>query len=107
MGARLTGHRRCSMLLAMRILAIATVLAATRIAAAQPAGPSATSGGAEAIGEATTAATAEATIEAAAEARAAFQRGRDLARLGRYPEACVEFGKSYELDPALGTAVNL
>jgi tetratricopeptide (TPR) repeat protein len=72
------------MLLAMRILAIATVLAAARIAAAEPTG-----------GDHTT------------EASAAFQRGRDLAKLGRYTEACVEFGKSYELDPALGTAVNL
>jgi tetratricopeptide (TPR) repeat protein len=72
------------MLLAMRILVIATVLAATRIAAAAPGDP-----------------------DDATEASAAFQRGRDLARLGRYTEACVEFGKSYELDPALGTAVNL
>ena len=68
----------------MRILVIATVLAAARIAAAGPGDP----------GDAT-------------EASAAFQRGRDLAKLGRYTEACVEFGKSYELDPALGTAVNL
>jgi tetratricopeptide (TPR) repeat protein len=69
------------MLLAMRFLAIATVLAAARIAAAGPGDPG--------------------------EASAAFQRGRDLAKLGRYTEACGEFGKSYELDPALGTAVNL
>src|SRR3954465_2058973 len=69
------------MLLAMRFLAFATVLAAARIAAAGP-------------GE-------------ASEASASFQRGRDLAKLGRYTEACVEFGKSYELDPALGTTVNL
>lgn len=72
------------MLLAMRILAIAMVLAAARIAAAGPGDP-----------------------DDATAASAAFQRGRDLARLGRYTEACVEFGKSYELDPALGTAVNL
>ena len=72
------------MLLAMRTLAIAIVLAATRIAAA---GPS--------------------DADQATEASAAFQRGRDLAKLGRFTEACVEFGKSYELDPALGTAVNL
>lgn len=72
------------MLLAMRILALATVLAAARIAAA---GPN--------------------DVDDVTEASAAFQRGRDLAKLGRYTEACVEFGKSYELDPALGTAVNL
>lgn len=72
------------MLLAMRTLAIAIVLAAARIAAAGP-------------GDA----------DQATEASAAFQRGRDLAKLGRFTEACVEFGKSYELDPALGTAVNL
>src|SRR3954469_4830602 len=72
------------MLPAMRILAIAMVLAATRIAAARPGDP-----------------------DDATEASASFQRGRDLAKLGRYTEACVEFGKSYELDPALGTAVNL
>lgn len=72
------------MLPAMRLLAIATVLAAARIAAAAPGDP-----------------------EDATEARAEFQRGRDLAKLGRYTDACVAFGKSYELDPALGTAVNL
>jgi tetratricopeptide (TPR) repeat protein len=87
------------MLLAMRILAIATVLAATRIAAAQP-------GSASGSSEATQA-TTETKTESTTEASAAFQRGRDLAKLGRYTEACVEFGKSYELDPALGTAVNL
>jgi tetratricopeptide (TPR) repeat protein len=43
----------------------------------------------------------------ATEAGQAFQRGRDLAKDGRFPEACAEFGHSYELDPALGTAVNL
>ena len=74
------------MLIAMRGLVIATVLAVTRIAVGDPAGP------------------AEA---GATEASAAFQRGRELAKLGRFAEACVEFGRSYELDPALGTAVNL
>jgi hypothetical protein len=72
------------MLPAMRILVIATVLAATRIAAAGPGDQ-----------------------DNATEASAAFQRGRDLVKSGLYTEACVEFGKSYELDPALGTAVNL
>lgn len=65
----------------MRGLAIAAVLAVTRIAAADPSDPS--------------------------EAAASFQRGRELAREGRYPEACVEFARSYALDAALGTAVNL
>ena len=69
------------MLVVMRGLAIAAVLAVTRIALADPAD--------------------------ATEAGAAFQRGRDLARAGRFDEACVEFGKSYQLEPALGTAVNL
>ena len=68
----------------MRGAAIATLLAAARIAAAEP-------------GDASDASAAS----------AAFQRGRDLAGLGRFTEACVEFGKSYELEPALGTAVNL
>lgn len=65
----------------MRGLAIAALLAVTRIAVAEPAD--------------------------ATEAGQAFQRGRDLARDGRYAEACVEFDRSYRLDPALGTAVNL
>ena len=65
----------------MRGLAIAAILAVTRIAVADPVD--------------------------ATEAGQAFQRGRDLAKDGRFPEACAEFGHSYELDPALGTAVNL
>ena len=69
------------MLAAMRWCAIATVLAVTRIAVAEP---------------------AETT-----EASAIFQQGRDLARLGRFAEACQLFARSYDLDPALGTAVNL
>src|SRR5215510_1078383 len=69
------------MLTVMRSLAIATVLTAARAAAAEPADTS--------------------------EASASFQRGRDLAKLGRFDEACVEFENSYQLDPALGTAVNL
>jgi len=36
-----------------------------------------------------------------------FQQGRDLAKLGRFDEACELFARSYGLDPALGTAVNL
>jgi hypothetical protein len=69
------------MLAAMRWLAIATVLAVTQIAIAQP-------------------------VEAT-EASAIFQQARDLAKLGRFTEACQLFAKSYDLDPALGTAVNL
>lgn len=70
------------MLIAMRGLAIAIVLAVTRTAVAAPA-------------------------DAAAEAGAAFRRGRELAKLGRFDAACEEFAKSYGLDPALGTALNL
>jgi len=71
----------------MRGLAIATVLAVTRVALADPV-------------------PASAPVDAT-EAGAAFQRGRELAKLGQFDEACVEFARSYELDPALGTAVNL
>lgn len=71
----------------MRRLAIAVVLAAgaaaTRGAIADPAEPT--------TGEAAT----------------AFQQGRELARQGRYDEACKLFERSYELDPGMGTAVNL
>src|SRR5687768_2817074 len=69
------------MLPAMRWCAIATVLAVTGIAVAEPTG--------------------------ATEASAIFQEGRELARQGRVAEACQLFAKSYELDPALGTALNL
>jgi len=72
------------MLAAMRWLAIATVLAVTGIAVAEPADPASPT-----------------------EASAIFQQGRDLAKLGRFAEACQLFAKSYELDPAPGTAVNL
>jgi tetratricopeptide (TPR) repeat protein len=41
------------------------------------------------------------------EASAMFQRGRDLAKAGRYAEACPLFDRSYALEPALGTALNL
>ena len=67
----------------MRGPALAIVLAVTRIASAQP------------------------SADEAGEAGEAFRRGRDLAKLGRFDAACVEFARSYELDPALGTAVNL
>lgn len=65
----------------MRWLALATVLAATRIASAGPVD--------------------------ATEAGEIFQHGRELARAGRFDEACDLFAKSYELEPALGTALNL
>src|SRR5262245_38896656 len=64
----------------MRWLAIATVLAVTQIAMAAPESTS---------------------------AGAMFQEARELAKQGRFAEACQLFAKSYELDPALGTAVNL
>src|SRR3954464_10235865 len=41
------------------------------------------------------------------EAGQIFLQARELARLGRLDEACELFARSYELDPALGTAVNL
>jgi hypothetical protein len=71
------------MLAAMRGLAIAIVLAVTRIARAEPAPTD--------------------------EARAAeiFQQGRELAKAGQIDEACARFDQSYALDPALGTALNL
>lgn len=36
-----------------------------------------------------------------------FQEARELAKLGQYDEACELFARSYDLEPALGTAVNL
>jgi tetratricopeptide (TPR) repeat protein len=41
------------------------------------------------------------------EASRIFLQGRDLVKQGRYDEACELFARSYGLDPALGTAVNL
>jgi tetratricopeptide (TPR) repeat protein len=35
-----------------------------------------------------------------------FEEGRDLAKVANYPAACERFAKSYELEPAPGTAVN-
>lgn len=69
------------MLAAMRGLAIATVLAVTSIAAAEPAPRE--------------------------DAGALFQQARELAKAGKYDEACPLFDRSYALDPALGTAINL
>ena len=73
------------MLAVMRGLAIATVVAVVRAAAAEPA-PS---------------------ESAASEATEIFNEARALAKDGRFDEACVLFAKSYDLDPGLGTAVNL
>src|SRR5436190_654859 len=73
------------MLAVMRGLAIATVVAVVRAAAAEPAPSEA----------------------AASEATEIFNQARALAKDGRFDEACVLFAKSYDLDPGLGTAVNL
>jgi hypothetical protein len=37
----------------------------------------------------------------------AFKQGRELFKAGRYPEACEQFAKSQQLDPAYGTLFNL
>jgi hypothetical protein len=69
------------MLAAMRSLAFAVVVAVTGTAIAEPVDTT--------------------------EAGRVFLQGRDLVKLGRFDEACALFARSYELDPALGTAVNL
>jgi hypothetical protein len=40
-------------------------------------------------------------------ADAAFTRGRELLKAGKYADACVEFEHSQKLDPALGTEFNI
>jgi hypothetical protein len=45
--------------------------------------------------------------ERQAQALAAFQAGRELMRQKRYEEACGEFARSQELDPGVGTILNL
>jgi tetratricopeptide (TPR) repeat protein len=62
-----------------------------------------------AVAVAITLTTATAIAEPAlpTEAGRIFQQGRELTKLGRFDEACALFARSYELDPALGTAVNL
>lgn len=40
-------------------------------------------------------------------ADAAFKRGRELLKAGKFADACVEFEHSQKLDPALGTAFNI
>jgi tetratricopeptide (TPR) repeat protein len=51
--------------------------------------------------------TADAEPVDTTEAGRIFLQARDLARLGRFDEACELFTRSYSLDPGLGTAVNL
>jgi hypothetical protein len=41
------------------------------------------------------------------EASTLFDRARDLVKAGRFAEACPLFDRSYALEPALGTAINL
>src|SRR5882672_5439773 len=36
-----------------------------------------------------------------------FDEGRELAKQGKYAEACDKFTQSYALDPAVGTELNL
>jgi hypothetical protein len=43
----------------------------------------------------------------AAAADAAFKQGRELLKADKYAEACVQFEKSYKLDPAFGTLANI
>jgi len=69
------------MLAAMRSLAFAVVVAVAATASAEPVDTT--------------------------EAGRIFLQGRELVKLGRFDEACALFARSYELDPALGTAVNL
>ena len=40
-------------------------------------------------------------------ADAAFKRGRELLKVGKFADACVEFEHSQKLDPALGTEFNI
>lgn len=40
-------------------------------------------------------------------ADAAFKRGRELLKAGKYADACTEFEHSQKLDPALGTEFNI
>ena len=81
MVACLTHHRRCRILAAMRGLVIAIVVAAAATAFAEPPDPT--------------------------ESSQIFQEARELAKAGKYDEACALFARSYGLDPAPGTAVNL
>src|SRR5882724_1188836 len=84
------------MLAVMRRRALAFVVAAAGTAAAEP---TVTTG--------PTGPTVPTGLTDPGEASKVFQQGRDAAKLGRFDEACALFARSFELDPALGTAVNL
>ena len=47
------------------------------------------------------------TAFAESAADAAFKRGRELLKAGKYADACIEFEHSQKLDPALGTEFNI
>lgn len=51
-------------------------------------------------------AAAESPKQRAADATKLFEEGRELAKVAAYKEACDRFARSYDLDPADGTAVN-
>lgn len=51
--------------------------------------------------------TSVALAQAPNPADAAFKRGRELLKAGKYADACVEFEHSQKLDPALGTEFNI
>jgi len=50
---------------------------------------------------------AQPTPDQAAQAKQLFEDGRKDAAAGKYQEACDTFSKSYALDPAVGTELNL
>jgi tetratricopeptide (TPR) repeat protein len=52
-------------------------------------------------------AAAQPTPDQAVQAKQLWEGGRKLAAAGKYQEACDEFTKSYALDPAIGTELNL
>jgi hypothetical protein len=55
----------------------------------------------------TSTASAQVPSEPLATAAQLFEQGRELVKQGRYPEACRRFERSYELDPAVGTQLNV
>jgi hypothetical protein len=50
---------------------------------------------------------AQPTPDQAAQAKQLFEDGRKQAQAGKYQDACDTFSKSYALDPAVGTELNL
>lgn len=48
-----------------------------------------------------------AAAQAPTPADAAFKRGRELLKAGKYADACIEFEHSQKLDPQLGTLFNI